>query len=628
MLRDPHSGLTRTESNYLISKLFESQLVMHEDQNTHDIVVDGRVDAHGNVVKGGGIVFNKINEETGEEAEHTMDNFGNPILVLKRPTSGSELSGGSGKFSSIGKSNANSPDAGVAKKRAIKAQSMVVQPTPKVAGAGVAGGGEGGSFKGHAAMMISAAKGNGKGIRHSSLIMSKGKVHLSNAIEHRKKAVCVMQDISPKAFEELIRGARKHSIMRGMMHNMNKNAVHAYLLHALEHKRQDLINEGKLESTAIYVPVKSCYAVLEEAPTLRLSRSQVIAIISWSEAFDRTMLLVDYKRFALNASHVIDKLFDTKHQLARANVMDISVSNIDDLVIMNGLTPEDCTYYLEKAFSEQATHRNGEVVEHLTFLQVVRDIPLIKLAEKDIAIIYAATNHSLLDMVHWRPCLDWMYTTILDILKEKYIERRMALLAAAITEEELLPESTGAGGGGSKGETEGGHEGSPHGDKKDAHAPEEAMSIAEAEALSTLRSLAEKLVDFVKVRMEGQSLRILLPSDKGDYADTADGRILDPADAEDASEGLEGHTTLLVDSAAFIIPTTGRGGKKLREEEGGAVGAGEMTNPGAAGLFVPGGGPSKETASVGAAPPLIRRTSTMRNNNLPSSVTGHLKVRP
>ena len=522
LLRDPHSGLTRTEANYLVSRLFAAQLVMHEDEATHTMVVDGRVDVHGNVLKGEGIVFIKTNEETGEEAEHTLDNFGNPIRINSTAASSSSPSTASSKIR--------------------VAQSMVYRPTSKQGSASP----KPLSRQTSIGLVGSVnSVGSAKSSRQSMATFDKGRVVLNNPAAIYKKATRIMTaDMTLQVFESLVTEARKQSAMRGMMHNVNKTAVHDYLLHAMEHKRQDLITEGKIDAMSIYVPVKVCYSVLEEAPSLRLSRSQVIAIISWSEAFDKTGLLVDYRRFCLHASHVIERLFDSKHQLARANVMDISVSTIDEVLIMNGLTQEDCQYYLEQAFGELSGKH--DLVQHEQFLQVVRGIPLVKLAEKDVVTVYAAADHTANDKVHWRPCVDWVYPTVREILKEKFIARRMALLAAAVIEDADQPHQPAGGG-------------DAHKDAAEGH-----TSVAEEEALNSLKSLAEKLVDFVKVRQDGPNLRILLPSDKGDYADTDVG----PAETVEAvAEGLEGHSILLVDRPRFSVAVVGRGGKKVKDDD-------------------------------------------------------------
>ena len=226
---------------------------------------------------------------------------------------------------------------------------------------------------------------------------------------------------------------RKQTVMRGILQGVNSNAVSALLLHLLEHARATLIAEGKLLNSSIYVPAKTCVQVLEEASHLRLHRSQILAIVSWADCYDRTGMLLDYRRFAQHAASVIGQLHDPEVQEQRAKVLGMlqlsskgegnAVSNI---ALLNGLSEEDMDSYYVAAFT-RAQNAQGEVGQSV-FMEIVKCTPLIKFSERDANTITAAFPHSANGSVHWREFVPWAHSSLKALCLERLIQRRIALL--------------------------------------------------------------------------------------------------------------------------------------------------------------------------------------------------------
>jgi len=589
ILRKSHSGLTRTESNDICRHLFESKLMVHE-------TADGHIEA--------------------DDDQHSPPD--SPVILpageaLKFREDGSlDVTKGSNPKAA----NKVTSKLVVQKHKSGRAQSMIIKNA--------------GQEEFSDSITESKPKPRSKkNARHTSVVVKSGKVALvpnATEVQVMKKADRLMKNYTQELFFELVVAARKRSVMRGMLHNMSKSAVSDFILHSMEHRRNALVAQRKLDAQSIYVPTQVCFQVLEDATALRLSRPQIIALISTCDAFDKTGMNVDYKLFSANASHVIEKLFDTHHQLNRANVLDIAASTADEALIMNGLTEEDCKFYLETAFNDLAN--GGPLVPNLDFISVLKDIPLLKLSDKDAVTVFAASQHNEAhDAIYWLPCLSWIYETLHMLLKERFLQRRMALLAATVMEDM---------------------------DKKNVNAAEgekaaDSAEDAENEAVSSLKSLAEKLVDFIKVRMDNGVVRVFLPTDKDEYG-AESSATANENQADEESDALEG-LSVLIDIPSYRMPVQSRakrGGQQVSEKQDSfaatSTAGGSSNNlKGSSFQGVASSGPlgsfsedkteSSEPFAAGASGAknmaTLRRQSSVSATaapRIPAELTGHLKI--
>lgn len=601
VLRKPHSGLTRSEANYVTSRLFDTKLHV-------------RTNLDGTLSLDEAAAAAARQEDSNPDAHSLASPDQSADSNDARPKSGSKL-----RFKDDGSLHTEDNERGSQAEfslRSIKhskgasnisrhgSKSMIVKGST---------GSPDGSTQGSHKSLGAAPPALKRAATVKAVIVKDGKV-LLNANAMQKKSTRIIKDLGQDTFEELITEARCKSIMRGLIHELDKSAVHDFIVHSLEHKRAQLIHEGKCDAMSIYLPTRVCYQMLEETPQLRLSHSQIIALVNSTESFDKTGMSVDYKRFAVNASAIIERLFDPHQQLTRANVLDIAKSTVDDGTVMNGLSQEDCNFYLESAFAELQSPAG--TVDHIEFLSVIKDVPLLRLHEKDAITIYAAAEHTHDDRVYWRPAVEWIYDSLLSLLREKYIDRRMALLRASV-------------------------EAAEQGSQKAV----KVLSVAEQEALQSLRTLAEKLIDFVKVRMDSGVVRAFLPTDKDMY-DLADAVGADKGEADEAAETLEGGNVVLVDIANYCIPVVGRatvrrGGMLTSKEETASTKFGSLSasTPSLATMSSdstdnsggPAGAPFTPSVSGGAG--VLRRNTSMINSVVPSAkvalvsnLTGHLCI--
>ena len=131
-----------------------------------------------------------------------------------------------------------------------------------------------------------------------------------------------------------------------------------------------------------------------------------------------------------------------------------------------------------------------------------------------------------------------MYDTLHMLLKDRFIQRRMALLAATVAEESAKGEN-GENGGNAN------------------------LSVTENEALQSLKSLADKLVDFIKVRMDSGTIKVFLPTDREAYGGEG---ALPEKPAEDETDALEGFS-VLIDIPSYRMPVQGRGGRRGLQQQ-------------------------------------------------------------
>jgi hypothetical protein len=120
---------------------------------------------------------------------------------------------------------------------------------------------------------------------------------------------------------EAVYEARKISVMRGLMEEIDGSATRTTILKALHAEAKRLRKAGEMSEETTYLPVKSCFKVLESLHELRLNRSQILFIISWAECFDKDGVEVDMDKFADHAANIVSKLNVKEMLETRAEVV-------------------------------------------------------------------------------------------------------------------------------------------------------------------------------------------------------------------------------------------------------------------------------------------------------------------
>lgn len=267
--------------------------------------------------------------------------------------------------------------------------------------------------------------------------------------------------------------ARKASVMRGLLENVDSSTTQMTVIVAMEKELTRLKEAGLISPDSKYLPVQSCFSVLENAVELRLNRAQIMFIISWAECYDKEGQNLEAFKFADHAASIIAKLNLPAMLDTRVEVM--NQGGIDEKKVLNGMKMKDIEAFLEQSFT--ALSSNGEITPEQLW-ETIKAIPKLKISDREATTVVAA-YHS--PTVQWKEILSSTVTTIRSLCKERVINRRVSLAVGSNAPKTSI-------------------------DATDSQAIRE-------ESLKLLKQLADKLLNFVKLQLQGDNIVISLPID-------------------------------------------------------------------------------------------------------------------
>ena len=238
------------------------------------------------------------------------------------------------------------------------------------------------------------------------------------------------RQITLDELEETIFEVRRLSMMRGLLEKKEKKFIASSILSELEKVAYQVKVKTGATSLPTFISAKSCYNVLETSVSLRLNRSQILAIISWSECFDESHMMIDYKRFATYAGNMIERMLGADMQEKRASA--VSKGQISTTKAMNGVTETEVVHYLKEAFKNSINKNKEHHINVKTLFQIVRDIPGLKLSKREAMAVVIAFPHMDDEHINCREFIHWCYHTLVTVCKERLISRRLPLTAAGL----------------------------------------------------------------------------------------------------------------------------------------------------------------------------------------------------
>ena len=162
-----------------------------------------------------------------------------------------------------------------------------------------------------------------------------------------------------------------------------------------------------------YIPAKYCFDVLEaQSARLKLNRPQILAILAWSDCYDERGVLVDYRRFAIYAGDMIERMLGAEMQENRA--LAISQGQINTHKALNGMSESELIHYFELAFK----HEPG-LMPIDQFAKIVHDTPGLKLSKKEALAVTAVLTHTNDNMVNWREFMPLAFQTLVAVCRER-----------------------------------------------------------------------------------------------------------------------------------------------------------------------------------------------------------------
>ena len=227
--------------------------------------------------------------------------------------------------------------------------------------------------------------------------------------------------------------ARKLTVMFGLLDTKDKGIMEGHILSQLENRAKEMAGELGLSETPVYIPVRSCFDVLENSTSLRFHRAQLVAIISWADCFDENGVEVDYRRFARYAAEMMTGML-SGDQISKRNK--IKGEMVTDDAAMSGLSEPALGKYLADAAEELHKKRHGhghyandESILTSDLINIIKDVPRVNLSRGEASTIVAQMPILKDGKVHWSEVIPSAYATVLIICRERMVSRRVELTA-------------------------------------------------------------------------------------------------------------------------------------------------------------------------------------------------------
>ena len=186
----------------------------------------------------------------------------------------------------------------------------------------------------------------------------------------------------------------------------------------------------------LLIPIHTCTKILEMNTLLNLNRAFICSILYWSQDCIQENL-IHRKSFAQHAALLIHKMHSSEYLESRAYVLENS--NLSELQVMDGLTPEMLETYLSQSCRSVAD-ANGDI--HIdTFRAILRETPKLYLTSKEVLIFESNFTNGHPTKVHYLPILPLAYSILYDIRKECKIGRRIGLAALQCIRNKKIKES-------------------------------------------------------------------------------------------------------------------------------------------------------------------------------------------
>eukprot|EP01038_Epipyxis_sp_PR26KG_P005066 gene5066-7070_t len=328
--------------------------------------------------------------------------------------------------------------------------------------------------------------------------------------------------------------ARRISIMRGLLENIDESSLRAKITKLLEdefNKDQPMLSDehsvsiDSIDSTGSkrvivgankghFLPVKQCFHVLGKAHDLRLNHAQIMFITSLAECFSNDGLFLELYKFAEHCASIISKMHLPESLETRAEVLQQGTIHHNNL--MNGLKESDLESYLQSQFS-LINAEDGRMSQD-DFYNILKNIPKVNLSDRE-TISIVAGFHGHHHSVKWKDIIPSTISSIQALCRERMIHRRVTLLVTT----------------------------RPNTRQMTANSDMSEAKRLQNESMLHLKQIAEKLFTYVRLARGEAEDTILIQLTIED--DKKNGLQL-----EDVSSSVQGHSITQLYRGAKILP--------------------------------------------------------------------------
>jgi hypothetical protein len=277
-IRSPNSGLSRNESNMILTKLFMG--MNNDNKNAGGGGIGGGSTNNLSSLSGG--VKSSSNEELNQLSTHSIPN------MISSP-SNSHFTAATGIVSSNSSLTNNMLPLTIPSSSSSSVTSLDYTP-----------------------------------IRNN--------IHTP---KFRNSIKSIKFQFSTQELHNAIFEAKKITIMRSLLQEIDIDSTQRLILSLLQEELLKKQKNNEISPDSTYLTVAICYQILENLHELRLNRAQIMFLISLADCYDRDGKHLEIYRFAEHASSIIGHIHDGEVLETRAEVMNLTV--IDDRKTFQGL---------------------------------------------------------------------------------------------------------------------------------------------------------------------------------------------------------------------------------------------------------------------------------------------------
>lgn len=262
--------------------------------------------------------------------------------------------------------------------------------------------------------------------RLNGLSRSESNIFISLMMQHGDSS------ISDEDLWHMVKRARVHSLVRGVMENVKATTLAKTMLTVLSDSAEDFKNKKHEADLPIVLPVQRVVAALETERSIPINRIQVLTLLARTDAFHGVSTGIDYREFAFGASSAIAAMFSTDCMRLRSEIT--AELEQQGALDMQGLTEEEALHHLETSLS-QADNLDG-CVSCVLLVDALRGLPKVSLSDREAYAICGCAPCAPNNLYDWRAFLPWVFGCVLSVYRERLIGRRMILRMPEVSSDE------------------------------------------------------------------------------------------------------------------------------------------------------------------------------------------------
>jgi Ca2+-binding EF-hand superfamily protein len=263
---------------------------------------------------------------------------------------------------------------------------------------------------------------------HSSL-----ESHLVQLLEDEEKKLRAEEEA---ALKERIVAARAEGDDDTVMSEMSEHPSADQAHHEAESRMKKMANMGQqglvaldfdddvdemtvFTLTAGFLPANRIFGALKSAKHLRLSRVQLLAVMSLAHVDESSIEEVPYRDFASTAAEMITKFFDPRESKRRALLE--KRTDMNPLKLLNGMSRRDMEKRLREQLEKVDSKKRGNVGDEI-FKQIVSNVmEQCNLTKSEFTSIIAMAQRNSANRIIWKSFVDAAYDSVLHLKRERIL---------------------------------------------------------------------------------------------------------------------------------------------------------------------------------------------------------------